>query len=354
MISNKRRTLKRFSAVILIFMFTTSALLTVHENQFQRNVAGVASGPIEDVVESTNKSKVSPPFIYLTQTEQCLPPYLIQTLELEHSSKCRCDVIVLSFKTECQENSGPHITYMFDNKTSWGSGRNKLFVHAEERRLDYIYYIFLDDDIALKFNDAATPEMRRLPPIHVFQNWLLEYEPALGVVDYEVHDGKRMLLSRRRMVCDNKLVNNTSHANPTILYDPLLNAFHAKAVGHIFPLDSRYENVNWWLTDKYLASVVELKFRGQALLFFPVTVENLLHRPYPQSSRGTISAWRGFIKDIHKQVPVEYEKHTLFKKFYSNPRRYVARSWTYCMSITRKQDIKPFAHFARESKILKY
>ena len=351
MIYNKRRTLKRFSAVIFIFMFTTSALLTIHEN-LNQDVAGIAGPQVESLVEKTKNSKTSPPFIYLTQTEQCLPPYLIQNLELDDSSKCRCDVVVLSFKAECHEESAPHITYLFDNKTTWVSGRNKLFFYAMEKRLDYIYYIFPDDDIALKFNEAATPEMKRLPPIRVFQNWLLEYEPAIGVADYEGHDGGRTLRRRRRMVCGNKPVNNTSHANPTILFDPLFNAFHAKAVGHVFPLDTRYENENWWLSDKYVASVVEVKFRGQALLFFPVTVENLLHRPYPQSSRGTAKAWRGFIKDIQEQSPVQYANHALFNKFHQNPMSYVKRSWTYCMSVTRHQDITPFAHFARENKIL--
>ena len=349
MISNKRQTLKRFSAVIFLVLFATSTLLTVHKSQIQE--LDEESAPADDVVERTEKSKVSPPFVYLIQTEQCLPPYLIQNLELSDSSKCRCDAIVLSYKAECQEESPAHISYLFDNATTWGSGRNKLFFNATERKLEYVYYIFLDDDVALKFSEAASPEMKRLPPIRVFQNWLLEDEPAVGVVDYPVHDGGKILLHRKRKVCGHKLAKNTSHANPTILFDPLFNAFHAKAVEHIFPLDTRYENVNWWLTDKYLASIVELKFRGQALLFFPVSVENLLHRPYPQSPRGTLSAWQGFIKDIQKQAPVEYTNHALFRKFQANPKHYVARSWTYCMSITRHQDIAPFAHFSRESKI---
>jgi len=131
------------------------------------------------------KSKVSPPFIYLTQTEQCLTPGLIQTLELSDPLKCRCDVIVLSYKTECLEKSTPHIRYLFGNETTWGSGRNKLYFHAIQRKLDYLYYIFLDDDITLQFSKSATPEMMRLTPISVFQDWLLDYEPAVGVGDYE-------------------------------------------------------------------------------------------------------------------------------------------------------------------------
>ena len=191
--------------------------------------------------------------------------------------------------------------------------------------------------------------MKRLSPIQAFQDWLLDYEPAVGVVDYKLKREAKTVLHRRRTLCNPyRLVNGKSLANPTIFFDPLFNAFHAKAVSHIFPLDTRRENVNWWLTEKYVTSVVELKFRGQALLFFPVTVENPLHRPYPRSVNGTKVAWRGFIKDIQKQTPAQYANNVLFEKFKRDPQLYVATSRTYCMNVTRHQDIAPFAHFERK------
>ena len=345
MLNNKRQTLKRFSAILTCVFVTSALVVNVQDNQIRETISS-ASSHVVNATESTMISKVSPPFIYLTQTEQCLTPSLIQTLELSDASKCKCDVIVLSFKTECLEKSAPHITYLFDNETTWGSGRNKLYFQAVQRRLDYLYYIFLDDDITFKFSETATPEMMRLTPISVFQDWLLDYEPAVGVGDYEGHDGARTLQRRIRKACNKKVVERTCIANPTILFDPLFNAFHAKAVSHIFPMEITHEIHNWWLTDKYVASVVELKFRGQALMFFPVTVGNLLHRPYPKSSYGKTYAWRGFIKAIREKTPTQYKNSTLFKKFGMSPTRYVEISRTYCMDITRHQDITPFAHFA--------
>ena len=117
---------------------------------------------------------------------------------------------------------------------------------------------------------------------------------------------------------------------------------------HIFPLDTRYEQVNWWFTDKYLCSVVELKFRGQALLFFPVTVQNPLHRPYPRSLAGKQAAWRAFIKDIYRAVPERFANHSLLRKFKKDPQLYTTESRTYCMNVTRHQEIVPFAHFTKE------
>ena len=128
---NKKRMLKRFTAIILVLVIFV--FLKVYVNKFQ--TVYLASAPVKNVVEGTEKlDRVSPPFVYLTQTEQCLPSKLAQNLQLNVSSKCRCEVIVLSYQTECQEESPPHFTYLFDNTTTWGSGRNKLFFHAVERR----------------------------------------------------------------------------------------------------------------------------------------------------------------------------------------------------------------------------
>lgn len=337
---------KQFLVVYLLLLLGTSVLLIFFENKLK--VSKQASPSATDVSERTEKQTVSPPFVYLTQTEQCLRSKIIQNLELSNSSKCRCDVIVLSYKKECLEESPPHFTYLFDNTTTWGSGRNELFFHAMDKRLAYIYYIFLDDDVSLKFNAAATSAMTsQLSPIRSFQNWLLEYEPAVGVVDYKQRREGETVLRRKRKICHTGHHKaDTPLAYPTIFFDPVFNAFHAKAVSHIFPLDTRHEKINWWLTDKYITSAVELKFRGQALLFFPVTVENPLHRPYPRSVRGRITAWQGFIEDIQRQSPAQYANHSLFKEFKRDPDLYVATSRTYCMNISRKQDIVPFAHFS--------
>jgi len=87
-----------------------------------------------------------------------------------------------------------------------------------------------------------------------------------------------------RTSCSNEGVNKTTLTNPTILFGPMLNAFHTKAVSHVFPMDGRQEERDWWFTDidKYVTSVVELKFRRQALMFCLVTVRNLLYRRYPR------------------------------------------------------------------------
>ena len=108
------------------------------------------------------------------------------------------------------------------------------------------------------------------------EDCLLDYEPVVGVLDYQVHNGAKMLLERRRRNCG---MNATVTVLPTIFYDQNLNAYHYKAIDHILPYRTLYDNMSWYVTEKRLMSVVEMRFRGQGLLFAPVTVCNKKQRP---------------------------------------------------------------------------
>ena len=333
------------AAAFLLIFITSIIILTERVKDFRENISTRAIK--DDVVDKTETNlAVFAPFIFLAQTEQCLRPQLIENLELSTSKKCRCDVIVLSYRKHCREEKTPHITYLFDNTTTWRTGRNRLFYHAMNRKPGFIYYIFMDDDVSLKFNEAATPEMKVYSPIHIFQNWLLDYGPAVGVVDYREATEGENVRKRKRGICG--IFNDDSLCNPTIQYDMLFNAYHANAVGHIFPLQTRHEGVSWYMTGRYVHSIAELKFRGQALIFFPVTVDNALHRDYPRSLVGQIQAWQGYIDDIQRKAPAKYANHSLFEEFRKDPPLYVETSPTYCMNVTRHQSIVPFAHFSRE------
>lgn len=120
--------------VILTLCSSTFVLLNLFE--YKLNVGKHASHSATRVAERREKKTGTTPFIYLTQTEQCLPSKLTQNLELSNRSNCRCDVIVLSYKKECREESPLHFTYLFDNTTTWGSGRNELFFRAMEKKND--------------------------------------------------------------------------------------------------------------------------------------------------------------------------------------------------------------------------
>jgi len=40
--------------------------------------------------------------------------------------------------------------------------------------------------------------MRNASPFQAVEKWLLDYEPAVGVLDYKFHNGASVVLERRR------------------------------------------------------------------------------------------------------------------------------------------------------------
>lgn len=154
--------------------------------------------------------------------------------------------------------------------------------------------------------------MRQLSPIQAFQNWLLDYEPAVGVVDYSNNPAKS-LIQLNRKICN--VVKQRLGCKSDHIFRSCFQCLSCKSSrAHI---STRYTvwKVNWWFTDKYLCSVVEICFRGQALLFFPITLQNPLHRPYPRSLAGTDEVWKGFMKDIERDVPKRLANYSLLRKF---------------------------------------
>ncbi|KAL9971609.1 hypothetical protein ACROYT_G017795 [Oculina patagonica] len=141
-------------------------------------------------------------FIYLTETEQCLPPNLATSSQIGDPETCNCDVIVLRYRVRCQEDKRSHISYLFDPNTLFASGRNVLFFAAMDRRPGYHYYIFINDDTILKYNSFTPANMTKMPPFRVVEKWLLDYEPAVGVLDYKNH-GASVMFENRRYFCGN-------------------------------------------------------------------------------------------------------------------------------------------------------
>jgi len=139
------------------------------------------STQLSEAKVNSSVGTTSKPFIHLTQTEKCLPQNLIEPIGDENA--CNCDVIVLSYRTVCQEDNRTHISYIFVGEGSWNLGRNILYSTARERLPGYHYYIFLDDDVDLRFNSLIPHEMRVVSPFRAFEAWLLDYEPAVGIVD---------------------------------------------------------------------------------------------------------------------------------------------------------------------------
>ena len=162
---------------------------------------------------------------------------------------CNCDVIVLSYKKECQEEKSKkstHISYIFVTESTWTSGRNILYFVARERTRSYHYYIFLDDDVDFTFNSFAPQEMKVTTPLRVFEQWLLENEPAVGVVDYSnLRQNAKLTLEKGRILCG---INETSMVVPVMWFD----AFHHEAIEHILPYPTQCDKESWWASQLHV------------------------------------------------------------------------------------------------------
>ena len=282
------------------------------------------------------------PFIYLTETEQCLPSNLASSSQIGDPESCNCDVIVLSFRAKCQDNNQSHITYLFDPNTLFASGRNVLFFAALDRRPGYHYYIFINDDTILEYNEFTPANMTKMSPFRAVENWLLDYEPAVGVLDYKAYFGASSLIKKRRELCG---INESSLVLPTVMFDAIFNAFHHDAVEHVLPYPTQYERGCMFGINRNTMIAVEVKFGGQALLFSPVTAGNPKHREYDRSTKYFKAVLREFIARINQEAPPTLRNHVIFEMLHANTDGYLwKKSRSFCANVTRHQPIIPYRH----------
>ena len=120
---------------------------------------------------------------------------------------------------------------------------------------------------------------------------------------FTVHHGRQFITKKIKRNCNQNA--NTTESNRTstdllyltsVHFDALFNAFHRDIVDHLQPYILDYDDQNWYLSQVYLINGVELKFRGQAILFTPVTVHNTEHHEYQKDATLPLDFWLNFLK----------------------------------------------------------
>ena len=326
------------SFILLVYISSNENKLPIPDVQLNIKLGKIPHKSTENISART----FTKPFIYLTQTEKCIPLRLLDSIGIHDT--CNWDVIALSYQAECTEVSLVNVTYLFERDTTWSSGRNALYFAALNRTPGYHYYIFLDDDVNFMFNKFTPPDLKKKLPLQSFQQWLLHYEPVVGVLDYIDHHGAVWTFERRKVLCG--IRNDTSLSLPVVWFDAAFNAFHHKAVADILPYDTQYDDTSWWLSQVVVFTLVELKFRGQALLYVPATAKNPKHRPYPRYGRISFNeTMRTCIEQAKRDAPTVYQNRSLFKDFKAKLTEHTDKSSTYCMKVTPHLPIMPYAHF---------
>ena len=339
-----------------IFVIASSALLLIillHLGiSLQPNSIRLVSF-LPQTVEGVFQEK----FVYLVQTEQCLPNLLMQNEYFLNTSECHCDVIVYSYEENCTNNQYKHIEYLFEtnNRTTWNAGRNLLYSIAKERRIPYLYYIFMDDDIELFYNKNISQELVFISPLRYFENFLMSRRPGIGVADLLNYYGSKFILEKIGSNCNvgenqTSLPSNRTTSSSMFLtavhFDALFNAFHRDIVDTVLPYIVDYDDIDWTLSQRYVISLIELKFRGEVVMFTPVAIRNVLHREYPVNTVSVFDTWRHMTKEIVSTMPKKYQDAVNVKQHIDNPIDYTDNSDTICFMLPPLRSFEMYSYLS--------
>jgi hypothetical protein len=169
------------------------------------------------------------------------------------------DLYVLSFNEPLRYPNG--ITSIYYPKSSWNTGRNKLYEVASEK--DYEYYIFLDDDII-----ASHTELKTVNPFRYLEAMLLKHKPASAVGNFDWH------------FYDKRTFNDPYQ---TIYFaDACLQAIHREAAKKVLPYYTQWDSISWWRSQYVLCQLMHVNYPHSTIQFNKLHIKNLLHDEYPR------------------------------------------------------------------------
>ena len=307
------------------------------------------SHDIELQVETSKPSR----FLYLLQTESCLPDHLDSVETIGYASPCQCDVLVLSFKQICSVTPSPHIEYIFNSSTTWTTGRNLLFEVARRRGEKYLYYIFMDDDIVLRFKTKHsfwnflrfTTKQNNRNPWREFEKFLKRIEPAVGAVDIYKNEFIQIAYrARKKQRCS---VKEKTDYLPTVRFDAAYNAFHYQAIEYVLPYSFSYDATSWYLSQLYNEIKCEIVFRGHTVLHTELRAVNPKHRSYPRRKQDDSDVF-AILKEMETELPEEYRNSSVLLQWKKDGLNHGRVSSTYCLPPPPPHmPIKPYTHTSR-------
>ena len=241
-------------------------------------------------------------FLYLTQTEQCLPDQL--KLAIGNPSTCQCDVVVLSYKKKCKEDS--HHKYIYVPTTTWTTGRNLLFytfIHNMTNRQErYLYYIMIDDDIEIQWIKELKSTFSTKNPWRSYEAFLRRVRPPIAALKMN-----GMYFYMIENTHQKKHCSIHPEYNPTVYMDPAVAAYHYQAVEHVLPYWSKLDKVTWWYSNIYNYIWNDLSFHGQVVVHKQLMGFNPKHRPYPRKP-VRLNLISSMVTDIEQKLSKQCRK----------------------------------------------
>ena len=329
-----------FAAIVLFYgMHSMNHAVRGQTTDVLKKVIRKPPKPKLELNEHEEATRIPPlhRFLYLTQTESCLPDHLQSVEVFGNALSCQCDVLVLSYKQACSKIVSPNIEYLYNSSTTWTTGRNLLYKTAMKRSEKYLYYIFMDDDIVLKKSTKKSPWRE-------FEDFLKRIEPAVAAVDVDSHPClPDVYTARKSQGC---VLKEPAEYLPAVRFDAAFTAFHYKSVEYLLPYPDRYDASTWWRSNMYVKIKCEILFRGQVVLPTTLHALNQLHRPYPRKMLDA-SELLSIINEVDAELPRTYQNTTLLQEWRRDRRYHELLSSTLCLPPPPPHmPIKPYAHFS--------
>jgi len=162
--------------------------------------------------------------VYLVQTSDYIPDYV---KVLEDMGR---DVYILSYKEPVK-----HENSIFFPNSTFATGRNKLAGIVPK---DYLYYVFLDDDVNLLVREERYPEDEGKNPWKIFDDFLLEYEPAIGTA----YCGRGTSNSPMLTYLSDEETNTLKE------FEVIIMAIHKDIMNICFPMYTGFDDSSWFWT----------------------------------------------------------------------------------------------------------
>ena len=254
----------------------------------------------DDIIHNFTKK-----FVYLIETESCIPKDLLSPNVMGDPAVCNCDVVVLGYKEECKGKYSPHIKHILLQNSTWTTGRECLYKYTVDSGKKYMYYLFMDDD--------TRPEVYRgnksRSGWRTLESFLVRYRPPIAVCDTESwHYVNTVLSMRKTRGCGLKGVEENV---PAMYWDAMFNIFHYEATKSvlepIFPFWNKFDKCSWFYSNWYVCVMGDVVYHLSNVYNSEVIGRNHLHRPYPRS-RWSMKIVTQIFADIQSIIPEEFKK----------------------------------------------
>lgn len=225
-------------------------------------------------------------FLYLVQSAGRLPECYASIPDVQ------ADLLQLTWKE-------PVEGAIYYPKSTWTQGRNRLLAEAMQRPEQYLYYLFLDDDILFEKGNWRS-----------FEQALLNYRPAVASPYFPEYPP----VNRSRL---------DLQAHTCFYFDAMFNAFHRDVVrdGLLLPYYDGWDHESWWYSQLFIMRLASKLYPRHVLQINSVIIHNSKHGQYPQADDWKkVEQWFD-AEVLHRDPPGAVEK--LLQKFEARVRRHL-------------------------------